>query len=112
MKLQQLLGKASQASLGSGRYPAASQTQELQAADATVSAFTPRWHPKSNLSNWISSHIIVIKHVENTSAAFPSPLLYQACTQTSEMCDQMDFGVLISHVRNMNRQLKFSSATS
>lgn len=38
MKLQQLLGKASQASLGSGRYPAASQTQELQAADATVSA--------------------------------------------------------------------------
>lgn len=42
MKLQfvtflQLLGKASQDSLRSGRYPAASQTQKLQAADATVS---------------------------------------------------------------------------
>lgn len=33
----QLLGKATQDSLASGRYPAASQTQELQAADATVS---------------------------------------------------------------------------
>lgn len=42
MKLQfvtflQLLGKASQDSLGSGRYPAASQTQKLQSTDATVS---------------------------------------------------------------------------
>lgn len=42
MKLQfatflQLLGKASQGALGSGRYPVASQTQKLQAADATVS---------------------------------------------------------------------------
>lgn len=35
--LQQFLGKATQDSLGLGRYPAASQTQELQAADATVS---------------------------------------------------------------------------
>lgn len=34
---QQFLGKATQDSLGLGRYPAASQTQELQAADATVS---------------------------------------------------------------------------
>lgn len=74
--------------------------------------FTPHWDPKFNLSNWISSQIIVIKHVGNTTAAFHSPLLYQACTQTSEMGDQMDFGVLIPYVRNTNRQLKFSSATN
>lgn len=32
----QLLGKATQDSLESGRYPAASQTQKLQAVDATI----------------------------------------------------------------------------
>lgn len=75
--------------------------------------FTPHWDPKFNLSNWVSPQIIIIKHVEkNTTAAFHSPLLYQACTQTSEMGDQMDFGVLISYVRNTIRQLKFSSATT
>lgn len=68
--------------------------------------------PKIWLSNWISCHIIATKHGENRTAAFPSPLLYQACTQTSEMDDQMDLGVLIPSVRNMNRQCKSSRATN
>lgn len=41
-----------------------------------------------------------------------SPLLCQACTQTSEMGDKMESGAFIFCVRNMNRQLKFSSATA
>lgn len=107
----QLLGKATQDSLESGRYPAASQT-EIASSWCHNLGFTPHWDPKFNLSNWVSPQIIIIKHVENTTAAFHSPLLYQACTQTSEMGDQMDFGVLISYVRNTIRQLKFSSATT